>query len=312
MIIHTDISPINKIQSILPQSINFCISHIPKDSLDRVSEIRLRKNGIATAVIDGMNVLLTKNGLEKYTKSPVTITSDEIDDLIYKACKGSVYSHENTINSFFITYEGIRIGLGAAAGINGSPEEITSLNIRLPRHVDNCSEKAVNYLRSSGVKEGKGILVVSAPGVGKTTFLRDMAHKLSSFKGANMSEQMLRVCVIDERFEIYMPHLFERNCVDFISGTGKITGIERAVRLLSPQIIVCDELSGHEEAEKITLSKNSGTVFVASYHCASAQDALKKQYIRRMFDEGVFGAVCTLTRNGVGVSSEIFVYGEDR
>ncbi len=312
MIIHSDISPINKIQSILPQSINFCISHIPKDSLDRVSEIRLRKNGVATAVIDGMNVLLTKNGLEKHTKVPVTVTSEEIDDLIYKACKGSVYSHENTINSFFITHEGIRIGLGASVGTNGCPDEITSLNIRLPRHVDNCSEKAVNYLRNIGMTEGKGILVVSAPGVGKTTFLRDIAHKLSSFKSTYPGEQMLRVCVIDERFEIYMPQLFESCCIDFISGTGKITGIERAVRLLSPQVIVCDELSGHEEAEKITLSKNSGTVFVASYHCASAQDALRKQYIRRMFDEGVFGAVCTLTRNGGRVNSEVFVYGEDK
>lgn len=310
MLIKTTPSPIYKIQSLLPQSVSLCLSGIDEAILESITELRLRRNGIVTATIDGKNCMVTKCGLEKKSSVPCKITAAELEEFIYKACNGSVYSHEKSLGEFFISTDGIRIGIGGVAGFDGKIKEITGVNIRLPHHVDGCSAKALDYIEKNGLKTGKGLLVISPPGVGKTTLLRDMAHKLSSGKYGKNSE-MLRVTVIDERQEIYMPNLFDNCCIDFISGTDKIVGIEKALRLLSPQVIICDEISGMNEAEKISTEQNRGVLFIASYHAGSVSDALKRDFIRNMLDDGVFGGICSLKRNEKKIEQEIYIYEEN-
>ncbi len=312
MIIHSDIPAIFKIQEYLPTNVSSNLSRLDKSTLDKISEIRLRKDGIVTVTVEGKNYLLSNSGIQKYSSSVCYVSSQELEDFIYKVCKGSVYAHESSINSSFITSCGIRIGLGASIDAKGQAEEITSVNIRIPHHIDGCSGDAIRYIENGGFDAGKGLLVISQPGVGKTTLLRDLAIKLSTYNRKEYTTEMQRVCVIDERYEIFMPHVFESCCIDFISGTSKLLGIERAVRLLSPQVIICDELSGADEAEKITRSKNHGVIFIASYHCDTPKHALEKDFIREMFHEGVFGAICTLKRDLKGkVLSEISVFGEN-
>ena len=311
MLIHTNIAPIYTVQEWLPSAVNASLTRIDRETMEKISEIRMRKNGIITVTIDGRNRLLTSCGVEKESSCTVNVTGAEIDDFIYKACKGSVYSHEATLNSFYITHSGIRIGLGGSVDAKGNINEITSVNIRIPCHVSGCSSRAYEYFEKNGIDSGKGLLVISPPGVGKTTLLRDHAQKLSCCRRNSGGMEMKRVCVIDERYEIFMPHVFDNCCVDFISGTDKQTGIERAVRLLSPEIIICDEISGEEEAKKITKCKHNGTVFVASFHCEGFEYVMKNSFISRMFDEGVFGGVCALKRGKNGkVISEVFTLGE--
>lgn len=312
MLIHTEISPIYTIKNWLPDSINACLNRVDRETLEKISEIRLRKNGITTVTIEGKNRLLTSCGIEKDSSLSISLSSKELDEFIYKACKGSVYSHEASLDSFFITVDGIRTGLGASVDSSGRINEITSVCVRIPRHVDGCSAPIMEYFENSRFSDGKGVLIISPPGLGKTTILRDLAQKLSSFKRNKSTLEMQRVCVIDERHEVFMERIFDNCCIDFISGTDKKTGIERAVRLLSPQIIICDELSGKEEAETISRAKNNGTIFIASYHCDSFQSALGKDFLLKLFDDGVFGAICTLKRAKNGkVSAVITKFGEE-
>lgn len=303
MIITKDTSSLHKIRDCLPQNVSSALSRLEKSTLDRISEIRLRADGITSITIDGKNHILSLKGLTFDTSLAIKCTSCDIEDFIYRFCKGSVYTHENTIKQGFIIRDGIRAGLGNTDS-SGSP---SSINIRLARHVQGCSRELTNHIAENGFQDSKGILIISRPGVGKTTLLRDLAINLST----NESGKIRRICVIDERNEIYMDKVFENCCIDFISGLGKCEGIERATRLLSPEIIVCDEISGSDEAKKITLQKNSGVVFIASFHADSVCSALKKQYIKNMFEEGVFSHFFLLERNGLKITSSLTEYKND-
>lgn len=294
MTITKDNSSFFKIKDCLPIQVSSALTRLDKSTLDKICEIRLRDGGITTITIEGENHVLSIKGLTKDVQLAVKCSRCDIEDFIYKFCRGSVYAHENTISENFLIRDGIRVGLG-----KGSYSEsdihygITSINIRIPRHIHGFSDHLMNHITDNGFYHGSGILIISNPGVGKTTLLRDLAINLSSGKKTIMK----RVCVIDERNEIFMEKIFENCCIDFISGVEKCRGIETASRLLSPEIIICDEISGPTQANEITLQKNSGIVFIASYHADSAESALRKEYIRKMFEEGVFSHLYLLTRN---------------
>lgn len=307
MIITKDTSSLHRIRSFLPSSVSGALSRLDKATLDRISEIRLRVNGITTITLDGNNHVLSLKGLTRDISLAIKCTKCDIDDFIYKFCKGSVYTYEDMISQNFIVSDGIRVGLGCTNS-HGSqmPVDISSINIRLARHIPSCSEVLMKHISENGFSDGKGILVISSPGIGKTTLLRDLAVNLSG--GSKFG--MKRVCVIDERNEIYMEKVFENCCIDFLSGMEKCKGIEAACRLLSPEIIICDEISGHDEASKITLQKNSGVIFIASYHADSIESALKKEYIRKMFIDGVFSHIFLMTRNGSKVCGVLTEYDD--
>ena len=294
MYITKDNSSLHKIRDCLPQTVSSALSRLEKSTLDKISEIRLRRNGITSITIDGNNHILSVKGLTYETSFAIKCTRCDIEDFLYKFCKGSVYTHEKTILQSFIVRDGIRVGLGNTDSV-GIP---SSINVRLARHIPGCSETLMHHICENGFTDSKGILIISSPGIGKTTLLRDLAVNLST----NNYGKIRRVCVIDERNEIFMENVFENCCVDFISGLGKCEGIERATRLLSPQVIICDEISGSDEANKITLQQNSGVIFIASFHADSVNSALNKEYIRKMFDDGVFSHIFLLERNGSKIS----------
>lgn len=308
MTITSDTSAINKIRSILPPSISNSLSRLDRTTLDRISEIRLRKNRIATLTVDGKNLVLSLSGLTNDIRSGIRLSDTDIDDFIYKFCKGSVYSHEDTLSDFYIVNDSIRVGLSGDAVYKNdkliSIGNISGVCIRIPRHVKDCSIKLMNHIKDSGFPDGKGILIVSPPGVGKTTLLRDLAQKLSSDRELGLK----RVCVIDERNEIFMENIFSDCCIDFLSGVGKIKGLEIASRVLSPEIIICDEIASPDEAEKITRHKNTGVVFIASVHSDCHENVMRKDYIEKMFKQGVFSHTYTLSRSGSKVLGELSEY----
>lgn len=241
-----------KFTECLPHWIVDCVAN--KD----VREIRLRNNSSVRVNVAGQWWCCDAEGL---TKSLATCKKLDVlcDDLVKLACNDSIFAYETMLaEGYFTLDDGSRFGVAGAYSSAGNVfREYTSICIRIP-HCINCANK---YLIDT-VKLGS-TLIVGAPATGKTTLLRDIATKLSTLHN---------VVVVDERGELDVCGALN-NC-DVLKWTSKAVGVEMALRCLSPNYILCDELSA---ADYIWLPRAvcSGINVVATLH-ASSVDEVKK------------------------------------
>ena len=290
------------VMSHLPEKIKNCLSNVDTGTKQKITNIYLRANSACTLSVMGENYVFTKYGISKSSPDFIRISDSDIDTFIYSICKGSVYSHEKTLSEGFIIFKGIRIGVGGVFNTRDGKisglKKIKSVNIRLCRHVENSADHLFSYIKNFGFPSSKGILILSPPGVGKTTLLRSLSKKLSTTHPLQNNEAFYRVCVIDERCEIYMENVFSDCHCDFLVDIPKAKGMEIATRVLCPEIIICDEISSESEATEILRGQNTGVIFIASAHAQNPKSALCRPFIKELVDGGVFGAFYTLSRVG--------------
>lgn len=293
---HNTLSAFDEIRRTLPEKVQLCIDKSDASLVERLCEIRLRQNAVSTATIDGKTMFLTENGIAHSSENAIAISEKDIDEFIYRICQGSVYAHEASLKNGYITVHGARIGIcGEAIPQNGDTvgfSKIYGLNIRIPRHINGCSDELMKYIESNGLSALSGILIASRPGDGKTTLLRDLAIKLSSSK----AKRTYRVAVVDERCEIYAPSLFRNCCADVYSGISKGDGLEYAVRVMSPEVIICDEIGSERDSRIIRSAHIGGIAFIASVHAKSIDNVFATPSIKMLIDDGIFSAVYFLER----------------
>ncbi len=250
----------------------------------RLSEIRLRAGRAASLTVGGENLVL-----------PVSVTREELASLVKGFCRGSIYAYSESLAEGYIDMgEGIRCGLGGRALLEGGRvsgiTDITSLCLRLPHTVAGAGALAQAVFERLGRAEG--LLIYSRPGVGKTTLLRDLSLRLSG------GERPLRTAVIDSRGELGGGMQGEGGLLDLLCGYPKAVGIELAVRTLSPEVLICDEIGGLEEADAILAAQVSGVPLIASAHGATLAEMRARPMLRRLDEAGIFGAYLGLWREG--------------
>jgi stage III sporulation protein AA len=226
------------------------------------------------------------------------VTSDLIDSCIDSLCDGSVYAHFHTIKDGYISVgKGVRAGIcGRAYVENGEicgVSDITSINIRIPQHIYNASTYLYNILKETGFFSS--VIIYSAPGVGKTTILRDLIYKLSN------TYPPIRYAIIDSRDEIIASIEKKINADVFVSYP-KGTAIELATKSMTPQLIICDEIASLDEANEVLRSVNSGVKLIATAHASTFDELVSKNTLQSLFKNNVFDFA-------LGVSRE---YGEKR
>ena len=211
----------------------FCIKY--PQLAQGVTEIRLRLGGALSLSASDKNVTFDRTG--SVTGKPYICTKEDIDGAAALLCGSSFHSHKDELEMGYISSSGqVRAGVSTYGTFGGAVWGIDGLCIRIPREIEGCSAP---LLEKTGICS---MLICSAPGVGKTTLLRDIARRLCGVYGK-------RIVVCDTKYELLPKKkpLF----ADYICGKEKAAAIECATRNMSAQAVLCDELGGPDETKAI-------------------------------------------------------------
>lgn len=230
----------------------------------------------------GLPVTIYCFGMNRYTTDGGILTQNRMEDIFYKLCEYSIYTHVDEIRNGFITIGNkYRCGIcGTAVKQNGglsTIKNVTSINIRVPRAVDNISQ----CIFDCKANMLDGVLIIGEPSSGKTTILRDMADKLSD----------KRIVVVDERWEL--SGCGGKLSADVMLGYDKTSGISQAIRTMSPNFIVCDELDIND-LQSVELAVSTGVSLIASVHGQVKKGKTLRQVIVRLIETGAFGTIVVL------------------
>lgn len=262
---------------ILPDHLREVFNTLP---IDRVYEIRLRANAPIVVCISGRNFVVDN----------AIVTRTDLDTIIHKASNYSIYAFNEQIKQGFITiHGGVRIGLcGEVVSENGcisTIKNISSINIRIPHQIRGCSYPVLPYIFAPD--RPLKTLIISPPGAGKTTFLRDLACQVGD------KYNLLNTLVLDERGEIAASHLGENqldvgNGTDVITGCTKSYGFDNGIRSMRPDVIITDEIATRGDVDMVRLAARSGVCIFASVHASGIDEIRTKPNFVDIITERVF------------------------
>lgn len=289
------------LNGILPDKIYLPLKN--KVGFSAINEIRLRSEKPVVLSVGGQNFFLSSEGKTRYLNDAIVASATMIEDIIFRASECSIYSvGEQIKKGYIVTSSGVRIGIAGNVieenGIVKTMNKFSSLNIRIPHEIRNCSLKAYTSIVQNG--QVLNTLIISPPGAGKTTFLRDFVTQLSE---RNLAFNTL---VLDERGELNIGKGLG-NYADIISFASKKNGFENGIRSLSPNIIVTDEISEWEDIEAVRYASNCGVSILASTHCDNIENFARKPAFKELIDEKIFERYIILSmREGPGTLEGIY------
>ena len=256
------ISHLQQLIGKLPPALAGQLEALPESCWDSLQEIRLQEGREMWLIFPGKML-----SIGQVIPNGKTVSREEIEQSFAALCDYSVHTFLPQIVHGFLTIQGgHRIGLGGTAVVQDgkvtSIRELSSLNIRLARKQDN-PEEVEKIARSLFDRGLCSVLIAGEPGSGKTTLLRALAFFLS---------RRWRVTVVDERGEIVDRGLLSLGgCLDVLRGYPKPAGILQAVRTLSPQVVICDELGTLAETEQLLQA-----VSARSFSCCKKKKRLRR------------------------------------
>ena len=261
-----------------------------------IEEIRLRVGRPISIKIENRIEIINHN-----------VTTEEILETFEKICENSVYTYKKQICEGFITIRGgHRVGItGNCAFENGQVQNInyiSSLNFRVAREKIGCADdlykKVFNYENNTIFNT----LIISSPGAGKTTMLRDLIRQISNIG--------LTCGLVDERGEIAamykgIPQKDVGLLTDVISNVSKSKGMNMLVRSMAPQVIACDEIGSKEDIMAIKYAMCSGVKGVFTAHGTNLEEIISNPELKNLFNENIIEKVIILDNKNKGKIKEI-------
>lgn len=255
------------------------------EQAEALEEIRFRCGRPVELVIDG-------HAFEQ----PMVTQRRDMDELLAALSGYALYACENQMAQGYIPLEG-----GHRAGVCGHMtlqdgaarmSGVTSICVRVARHVEGASAPIRAHLLT---EEGRArrVLLLGAPGCGKTTVLRDAALYLSDEAG-------LHVTVADEREELFAryPPDGRGKRLDVLGGMGKAQAFALLIRTMAPQVIVTDEVGKREDTAALLDAARCGVGLLASAHADGLEDAMERPVLRELIDARAFERYIHLGRHG--------------
>lgn len=270
---------------------------LPADQQQRAEELRLRAGQPVTVLVDGREIPLSQELLQP----------SELEQLCDTVSGYSRYAVADTMANGYLTAEGgFRIGLCGTAvrreGRNTNLREISSAVIRISREWRDTALPLLPQLRENGTLYST--LLISPPGGGKTTLLRDLIRLLSD---GTEEYPPLRTAVADERGELAvmyhgLPQMDVGRHTDVLTGCPKAEALLLLLRCANPQVIAVDEITAPPDLGAMTAAANCGVKLLATVHAASEAELRSKPLFAELLSLHVFQRLVTIVcRDGARI-----------
>ena len=250
---------------------------------------------------------------QQWEDYPYCASVQDIAEMLSYISSYSLYAYQEELKQGYITIEGgHRIGLAGSAvlaeGKIAGISHVTFLNIRIAHEKKGCAREIL-----PGIRNGSSIyntLILSEPGGGKTTLLRDCIRMLSEGTGGCAG---LKVCVVDERSELAACHMgIPQNDLgprtDVLDGCGKPEGMRMLLRAMSPQVLAVDELGSEEDFFAVEQAVYMGSRVLGTVHAGSVQELAEKPYLDRWVKRRMFQRYIVIEREEDG-ARRLGLYG---
>lgn len=285
----------------LCDDLQYVLGRVPGEYQAQVTEIRLRADRPLCLMQRAHALFVASDGslYEAPGKESVIVSSEDLRASFLSICGWAVHTHQRELTQGYIAVRGgHRAGVAGTAAIeNGEVKTvraITSLNLRIAREIYGAADEILE--RCFRGKRLGGILIAGSPASGKTTILRDLARQMASGK----SGRFYKVCVVDESGEIgasfsgILGHDLGVS-TDLLSGYPKAQGLEIAVRYLSPEILICDEIATWQEIRAVEAAANCGVTVITSIHAGSFEELNRKRQLKDLMNTGAFTYIAILS-----------------
>lgn len=274
---------------------------------EQINEIRMRADRPIIIIWNGQEYFLTSGGaFTKEEKLAEKIGQKELEMILNHICNYSVYAYEDEIRQGFLTVQGgHRIGVAGQAVMKTEKEiknmkHICFLNIRISHQIIGAADAIMPF-----IYEGENLcntLLISMPGVGKTTLLRDIVRQVSD---GNIYAKGINVGVVDERSEIAgcFQGIAQNDLgirTDVLDACPKALGMMMLLRSMSPKVIAVDEIGGKEDEEMIRQVTRCGVHIMATIHGNGLEDLKKNAIGRELVREAIFERYIVMQKDKSG------------